>query len=225
MSQWQKWLKGFVTGWYASLAGSLSSLDSSTRSQFESAFSEANLPDSRLADFNDAWKNLGDSESVMKKVRPVLDSLDDLSSEDAEYLRSWFSVLMAEMSHLPQDVQSRLLSSCGRTCASHMTSKFREIWSLTGNLEDFVAELNKQLARGSTFYTYIDENTIGVSYPRCFCPLVEFDLIDSPTLCNCSNTWIQTNLQGALLRTASVEKLSTVLEGAEACSFRVNLAD
>ncbi|TFF95605.1 hypothetical protein EU546_02965 [Candidatus Thorarchaeota archaeon] len=225
MPQWQQWFRGFATKWFESIAESLSNVDDDSRAEFEQAFQDASFPTSEFAGFGEAWTDLSSPGSVMKRVSAVLDAVDAPSDYDFEYLRTWFSIVMEQTEQLPPDTKSELLSGCGEACASGVAPRFEEIWSQTGDLEEFAGVLNKELGEGNDLYRYVDENTLEVTYPKCFCPLVGFKLVETPTLCNCSNAWLKSNLQGALLRTAEVERLESVLSGGNACRFRVNLAD
>lgn len=207
------------------MAESLSRLDDDDRARFESAFKEADFPSSKFQGFGEAWNDLHNPELVVKQTSDALDAVDTPSDDDFGYLRAWFSVVMNQTERLPPGTRFQVLSSCGEACASGVAPRFVDIWSETGDLKEFTKRLNKRLGEGQDLYEYVDENTIEVTYPKCFCPLVGFNLVDVPTLCSCSSAWLKSNLQGALLRTTEVERLGTVLEGEKTCRFRLILAD
>ena len=205
------------------MADGLGELDDAARIQFERALAE--VPGSEFRSFIVAWHDLADSRGVIASATAGLDMVDEPSEDGMGELKEWFSILMENVSTLSERSQRLLLSRCGAACAGNITPKFQEIWLATGELKEFTAGLNEQLGEGTPIYSYVNERTVDVTYPKCFCPLVGFGLLDTPTLCACSEAWLKTNFEGALLRTTTVEKSGTVLDGEKVCSLRVSLAD
>jgi predicted hydrocarbon binding protein len=123
----------------------------------------------------------------------------------------------------PAELREKLLSVCGGACASHAVDSFKKVWSESSSMTEYLESLNNQLCEGDEVYRYVDENTIEVAYPRCLCPIVGFDLIKSPTLCNCSSSWLKTNFEATLGKNAEVKRISTALSGNSTCSFKIIL--
>ncbi len=221
MSQWEQWFRGFMKNWLTALADSMSRLDESTRAQFKSAFKK--FQSSEIEGFSEAWMNLDDPGSVKTSVLEVLDGIEEPSPEQMGELKEWLSILMATIEKQEPETRARILSVCGEACAGHATDGFKKNWAESEGLKDFLQKMNANVFQGQELLRCVDEKTIEVSYPKCLCPIVGFGLIDTPTLCNCSSSWLRTNFEAAFGESAEVEKVDTVLAGSSCCSFKVTM--
>jgi predicted hydrocarbon binding protein len=222
MSKWQQWFKGFLNNWFNALADSLSSLDDTRRKLFEESL--GSFTSLEIVDFSDAWDDLETPDSIKQKVTAALDAFEEPSKEQMGALKEWFTVLINTIEEQPQEIREKLLSVCGSACAGHAIDAFKKVYSESNNLEEYLQNLNTKLCKGEDVYRYVSENTIEVAYPRCFCPIVGFKLITSPILCNCSSSWLKTNLEATLDKTVEVRKISTALSGNSTCSFKIKLS-
>jgi hypothetical protein len=221
MDQWEQWFKEFMKNWFDALAESLSRLERPSREQFESAFSE--FDEKMIEGFSEAWRELGKSDQVKRQVANSLDAIKEPSQEQMSFLRNWLEILMNTIEQQDESTRRELLSTCGAACAGHATESFMKIWKKSDNLRDFLDNMNAEMCDGGNFYHYVDENTIEIAYPKCLCPIVGFDLISSPMLCDCSRAWLKTNMEAALEKPVDVQRIYTALEGKKSCSFKITL--
>ena len=221
MSQWEQWFKGFIKNWFYSLAERLNKFDEDTRTQFEAALSK--FESKEIEGFTDSWSDLNNPKSVKEQVGIVLDLIEEPSKEQLTSLKDWFSILMATIEQQQEDVRAQILSLCGETCAIWATDTFKKIWSDSDNLKEFLQKMNTQMCEGDNVYRYVNENTVEIAYPKCLCPIVGFDLISSPMLCNCSSSWLKTNFEATFGKHVDVKRINTVLNGSSSCSFMVRL--
>ena len=135
------------------------------------------------------------------------------------FLKQWFSGLLEGKKHLSDEDWLKILEINGRACAHiHSGEMFWEIWEATRSIEGFIKKLNE--IHNSEIYKKIDDNTIFVNYPDCRCPLVKFEIIKSPILCNCFN-WLEENFETILKRPVKVFTESTILKGDPSCNFYI----
>jgi hypothetical protein len=221
MSQWKQWFRGFLSNWLDVLAMSLSKLDDGTRKQFEATLSTFSSPE--IEGFGEAWSKLENPESVKEQVEKVLSSIDDPSQAQKDSLKEWMSILMSTIEEQDENTRAQLLGVCGEACAGHATDSFKKLWESSGNLKEFLENMNTQMCEGDNVYRYVDENTIEIAYPRCLCPIVGFGLVENPTLCNCSSSWLKTNFEATFGKSAEVQRIDTVLNGHSSCSFKVTM--
>lgn len=210
-----------MKNWFDALAESLSRLEGASKNQFETAFRE--FDEQAIEGFAEAWRDLSKSNQIKKQVTNALDAIKEPSQEQMSFLRNWLEVLMTTIEKQDENVRAELLSTCGAACAGHATDSFRKIRKKSDDLKDFLANMNAEMCDGGNFYHYVDENTVEITYPKCLCPIVGFDLISSPMLCNCSRAWLKTNMEAALEKPVDVQRIFTALDGKKSCSFKITL--
>ncbi|MFX1286320.1 MAG: hypothetical protein ACFFB5_21985 [Promethearchaeota archaeon] len=154
--------------------------------------------------------------------KKVNDESLEWSGEFKQFLKEWFSGLIAGIERLNDSTWPMILELTGRACARiHSNALFWEIWELTRNLDDFIEKVN-EIYKEKVF-EIIDKDTISVCYSKCNCPLVEHGLVDSPLLCNCSPNWLAENFESILKKSVIITTKNTILRGAKSCNFIISI--
>lgn len=138
-----------------------------------------------------------------------------------DFLQQWFTGLMKGIRSVDEETRKKVLEFTGRNCAkSHALELFNKAKNQGENLEQIVKILNESF--GQDIYKIIADNQIKVTYPKCYCPLVDLGLIDSPMLCNCSCNWLLENFE-VIFGKNNIEifRKDSVLSGDEHCDFIV----
>ncbi|MBD3408242.1 MAG: hypothetical protein GF411_19120 [Candidatus Lokiarchaeota archaeon] len=175
-------------------------------------------------DFLLAWSDPSDADKTKKEVTQVLYSFNESTPAVKRFLNSWFSSVLNIINN-HDELSRNLLSFCGSACANaHATKIFKNVFNQSEDMKDFVDRLNKELGEGDTFWSYIDESELEVTYPKCLCPLVSLGLVNQSVWCNCSLHWIKHNFEAILDKKVQVEKRTTVLHGSNSCRFKVSLS-
>ena len=93
------------------------------------------------------------------------------------------------------------------------------------NIESFISLLNSKMGGEHNPYELIDEHTVIAKYGQCYCPIVGFDFISSPAICNCSSSWLKAGFESALGHEVSVERQESVMTGGSQCRFKISLSE
>lgn len=138
--------------------------------------------------------------------------------------KEYFNGLEEGISQLPQEEQSKVFRGCAINCVKDTVMKemHRQFEECGNNLD---AQYQKY---GDTEYFFAriikPGNIYEIGYPRCFCPMVMSGFAKSEVHCECSKQSILYVLQNLLPnKSIKVETLSTVLSGADKCTFRVTV--
>lgn len=137
----------------------------------------------------------------------------------------FLQTLEDSISKLPQEEQGQLFSRCAAKCAEGMVLKV-----MRQQFEECRCSLDQQYTKyGNTpyFWAKIIEpgHVYEMGYPSCSCPLVAKGLVKSVVHCECSRQSILFVLRDLLPeKKIEVQTLSTVLSGAEKCTFRVTVS-
>ncbi len=143
----------------------------------------------------------------------------EVDTEFKIFLKQWFSGLLEGKKHLRDEDWLKILEINGRACTHiHSGEIFWKIWEATRSIDAFIEKVNE--IHGEEIYKKIDNNTIFVNYSKFRCPLVKFDIIKSPMLCNCFN-WFRENFETILKRPVKVFAENTILKGAPSCNFYI----
>jgi predicted ArsR family transcriptional regulator len=146
----------------------------------------------------------------------------DLNDDQQNFLRYWFQGFSNGLESLGPEAQDNLLSTCGLACAqSYTAGVFQETWHASNGLQDFLLNLAEHFPEAH--YEYRDEQTILVRYNHCACDLVTNGWVRSPVLCQCSRHNLRQNFEQALGKPVQVLLKSSILDGAECCTFEVQL--
>ena len=224
MSQWEQWFRGFVKGWFAGVVKGLSKLDDNTRSSLLEEVFKIQSPSAPLSTFNESWKDFQGESEVTKKINESLDAISDLDDETRAFLNKWMETFLESLKASGGTIVTDVLAFSGDMCAkAHAQNLFVELWKEHGKLEPFIHALNGRMSEEHDLFKVIDDNSIEVTYPQCFCPLVNFGLIKIPILCNCSSYWLKSNFETISEKKVKVKKNESVLEGSTHCSFTVQL--
>ena len=138
------------------------------------------------------------------------------------FLRYWFSGLVNGLRSVDESARKAILRECGKACAASYTAGiFEDARERSTDMGGFLAVLAAKFPGAA--YERLDSSTIRVRYAHCACDLVRCGLVKSPLLCECSAYNLQENLERALGIPVSVTLLSSILEGAPQCAFKVSL--
>ena len=132
----------------------------------------------------------------------------------------------ALLDKLPQqcgaDVIAEIMRSCGGSCLSNKTvEKAKKLYAGSVGLEDFLDRLNQNHIGGGQLRLQ-GGRVIGV-YDTCYCGLAKRAKRLPPDYCHCSAGWYQKLFGAVLGGEVVVRKLQTILDGAEACVFEIDL--
>ncbi|MBN2148881.1 MAG: hypothetical protein JW726_15950 [Anaerolineales bacterium] len=145
-----------------------------------------------------------------------------MDGEEEDFLRYWFSGFVTGLEQMDEHSRDRMLRACGLACAQSYTAQvFRDAWQRSSDLKSFLVELAHQFHEAE--YKYIDEKMIEVCYTVCGCDLVKLGWVASPMLCRCSAYNLQKNFELALERAVQVRLKTSILAGADKCTFEVVL--
>ncbi len=137
-------------------------------------------------------------------------------------LKQWFSGLMEGLQEVDEETRKKILAKCGQACAqAHSVEIFKKAWENSNDIDNFLENLNQQF--GEVKYERKNDDTLSVTYPRCFCPLVNLGFVNSPSLCDCSPSWLKENFETVLDKPVTVISEETVSRGGKACRFTVTI--
>jgi len=129
---------------------------------------------------------------------------------------------MDGMEKLDKETREKILEFSGRNCAkAHALDTFRKIGGNAENIDEALELLNREF--GKEIYSKTGDNTVKVTYPRCYCPLVGLGLVNSPHQCNCSVAWIKENFEAILNKKVTITPVTTILRGGDKCQFIITL--
>ena len=224
MSQWEQWFRGFLKGWFAGVIKGLSQLEESTRSNVIGNVMNIEPTSSAISMFSEAWKDFRGESEVVSQIHDSLDAISDLDDETRAYLNKWMESFLESLKNADGTTITDVLKFSGQMCAeAHAQNLFIDLWKEHGELEPFTIALNERMGQGHNLFRVKDNNTIEVTYPQCYCPLVNFGLIKIPILCNCSSFWLKSNFETVLGKQVTVDKKGSVLSGTEQCRFIVHI--
>jgi hypothetical protein len=147
-----------------------------------------------------------------------------MNNEQQSFLAYWFSGFINGLEQVDEISQDRILRACGLACAESYTSQaFDEARQQSYNMDSFLAQLARKFPEA--VYENIDEQNILVHYHDCACDLVRQGWVKSPILCRCSTNNLRQNFEKALGKPVQVKLKSSILGGAEKCSFEVLLLE
>lgn len=136
--------------------------------------------------------------------------------------RLWIhSVINMMDQELPQEDRSRLLESCGRSCAhgSGMVEKVQQA-NLSGKSPEDVFNRLKEPDFFGERITQEDGGFITIC-PECFCPFVKDNIENIPgSYCDCTKGWTKQVFETALGRTVDVEIEASIIRGDQQCRIR-----
>lgn len=118
---------------------------------------------------------------------------------------------MKGIERLNGETWPNVLEMTGRACAHvHSGKTFWKIWETTRNLDKFIVKINNVM--GEKIYKRLDNNTLSVSYFKCKCPLVKYDLVDSSLIFYYSPNWLMENFEAILGESITVVTEKTFYE-------------
>ena len=148
-----------------------------------------------------------------------------MSNEMDAFNQAFYRTLERGIEALPQDVREELYRPCAVNCVQSFVLKEqqRQFAECGGDLD----RQYEKYGRSEYFFADIVErgHIYEIGYPRCLCPMAGAGFAVSPVHCECSLQSIRYVLHTLLPdREIHVEKLHTVLSGADECRFRVTIA-
>jgi hypothetical protein len=224
MAAWEQWLRDFMRGWFAGLVDGIWDLSQEDRNQLISSLQMVVTEFDEFQPFLGAWSSMEDRDRIKKDLHASLDHIGDFDNKTKHFFQIWFGALISGVKEIDPESVSLVFKYTGEKCAeSFAKNTFLETWKESQSLESFIGGLNQKIGDGAELFQIIDESTIEATYPRCFCPLVDFGLISSPLICNCSNSWLESNFKDAMGKSVLVDRLESVRGGSDKCRFRIKL--
>jgi len=114
-----------------------------------------------------------------------------------------------------------IMQACGRQCIGASTlDKAHKIAKTAPDLDDLLAQLNQVHIGGG--HLRREGDIIHATYTRCYCGSVNQTKEPvSATYCHCSCGWFRQLFETILERPVEVELLGSIIQGDEACRFRI----
>lgn len=140
--------------------------------------------------------------------------------------QEYFEFLESGIAKLPEQEQAKIFKTCAEKCVEGTVLKV-----MRQQFEECGCSLDAQYTKyGHTEFFWakiIEPNHIyELGYPRCFCPMVEKGFAKSIVHCECSRQSILQVLNNLLPNNKiEVKTISTVLSGADKCTFRVTVSE
>jgi predicted hydrocarbon binding protein len=139
-----------------------------------------------------------------------------------QHSHKWIGNLLAALEECADEkTRVRLLEQCGRGCiARSFLQRAQRCAKDARTTDEFLTRLGQ-------IWRHLERkgNRIYVTYPRCYCPIVNAWKGKLPrTWCNCSRGWIKELFESCLGRPVQVELEKSVIAGDATCRFRVRLA-
>ncbi len=138
--------------------------------------------------------------------------------------KEYFQILEKGISKLGQSERAKVFKGCALNCVKDTVMK-----EMRRQFEECGCSLDAQYTKyGNTQYFFaniiVPGHVYEMGYPRCFCPMVAKGFVTSDIHCECSRQSIIYVLSNLLPdKEIEVEQLSTVLSGAEKCTFKVTI--
>jgi predicted hydrocarbon binding protein len=141
--------------------------------------------------------------------------------EQNEHLRAWLSGLMATLT-ARQSVD--ILKACGRACAdSHgvqeAVAQVLATLQNPGDIDALLEAMNQRHIAGG--HLRREDDLIVGSYERCYCPLREAGLVESPFFCHCTRGFADRAFETALGRPVKIDLRKAIAWGDDECEFVV----
>lgn len=223
MAAWEQWLRDFMRGWFEGLVDGLWDLGQEDRNRLISSLQTVVNDSDEFQPFLNAWTNIDDRDRIKQDVKTSFDSIADFDNKAKHFFQIWFGALIKGVEQIDEESVSLVFKYTGEKCAeSFAKNTFLETWKESQSLESFIGGLNQKIGDGAELFQIVDTNKIEATFPRCFCPLVDFGLISSPLICNCSNSWLKSNFKDAMGKEVVVDRLESVRSGSDKCRFRIS---
>lgn len=139
------------------------------------------------------------------------------------FLAGWIKTLLESMDkHLDEETKKKIFDETGSYCAQqHITEVLLDIKKYTKNFDEFLEKVNEQLK--GTSWIKVNDETLIVTYSKCYCPMIELGMYRTPVQCNCSVGWLKKNLEAILEKTVEVELVQSVLRRGNQCEFKIKI--
>lgn len=144
--------------------------------------------------------------------------------DNLQLARDYYRLLEQSAAELTPEERGKLYRPCAENCVrTYVLPELRR------QFEECGCDLDRQYAKyGRSEYFFADVVEPGrvyeIGYPRCLCPMVHAEFVETPVHCECSRQSILFVYRELLPdRSVRVETLETVLSGAGRCRFRVTV--
>ncbi|MFX1368592.1 MAG: hypothetical protein ACFFAY_08350 [Promethearchaeota archaeon] len=226
MTAWEQWLRDFMRSWFGGLVDGIWDLEKEDRNRLISSLQMVVTEFDEFKPFLIAWMNIEDRNKLKQDIQASFDSITEFDNKAKHFFQIWYGALILGVQELETASVGLVFRYTGEKCAeSFAKSTFLETWKESQSFESFIAGLNQKIGDGAELFQIIDDNTIEATYPRCFCPLVDFGLVSSPLICNCSDSWLKSNFKSAMRKDVVVDRLESVRSGSDKCRFRIRFND
>lgn len=138
------------------------------------------------------------------------------TSKQAKYVRD----IINELEKKEEGLIKEIMQPCGHKCISKKTiNDAKVLFNKAENIEDFLNLLNENGIGGG--YLHIkDKKIIGI-YDKCYCGMAKVAKDMPVAYCNCSAGWFEKLFSESLSKNVKVEKIQTILGGADTCIFEI----
>ena len=140
-----------------------------------------------------------------------------------EFFKYWFQGFENAVNILDKKDSICIFKECGRLCSESYSKKlYIDTYEKSNSINDFFNNLNGEYIHVKV----IKENEVyEVAYPECLCDLYTKGYMKTSKLCECSKQSLIYNLETLFKDkyNIKVEKVSTILEGARECAFKISL--
>ena len=139
------------------------------------------------------------------------------------FFKNWFNALDKGLDKMSEQECSRLFSECSSQCAKDaLKYLYRDLFDdCEGNLDEFFSRLRE--IDGVDGFVVQKGSVYEIIFKSCGCDLHTQANVNSGRLCECSRQsilWILKELVPH--RAFSVERIESVLNGAQICRFRIS---
>lgn len=145
-----------------------------------------------------------------------------MNEEDIDQARNYFIDIETQISLLPKDQQGIIFKRCAANCVNKYVLPILKdrCKKCGGDLDLFFSEQNNS---EYSFQSVVEKGRIyEMGYPQCLCFMHDIGFAQSKVHCECSRQSILFVLYELFPdKNFTVETVSTVLGGADKCTFRI----
>jgi hypothetical protein len=143
-----------------------------------------------------------------------------------DFMKDWFQWFAEGMEEMDPDARARFFRRCGRACCETAPLGFyRAHFEAVGrDLDAFFARLSE--IPGARGLVAEPGQTYEIAFDECLCDLHTQGYLDTDVLCECSKASVERVMEAlAPERPCRVEKIHTILGGADECRFRIEFPE
>jgi len=143
-----------------------------------------------------------------------------------DFIRDWFGWFSAGMEEMDPAARAKFFRRCGRACCETAPLDFyRAHFEAVGrDMDAFFARLSE--IPGTRGAVVEPGRAYEIAFDECLCDLRVLGYVNSDVICECSRASVGRVMEAlARERPCRVERMHTILGGADECRFRVEFED